>query len=262
MIPAGAITAWSTRRPWPNRAAIEQDLLLARTIVAIYQHPLLADEFVFRGGTCLHQVVLSNPRRYSEDLDFVRASHSGIGEVFDALREVADQIGLDVTGTDVGTHPKLRMRASSEDDPEVILRIKIEINTHETSPAGPIIKRLFEVDNSWFTGSAQVRTFTSAELIATKIRALYQRKKGRDLFDMWLALTELGLTGDELIGSFAPYRPDGLTAALAEANLRGKLADRAFRADLEPLIAEWPADYDIDAAGEMVITEVLRKLDG
>lgn len=122
MIPAGAITAWSASRPWPNRAAIEQD----------------------RGGTCLHQVVLSNPRRYSEDLDSVRASHSGIGDLFDALREVADQIGLDVTSTDVGTHPKLRMRASSEDDPAVMLRIKVEINTHETSPARPIIKRLFE----------------------------------------------------------------------------------------------------------------------
>lgn len=111
MIPAGAITAWSASRPWPNRAAIEQDLVLARMIVAIYEHPLLADELLFRGGTCLHQVVLSNPLRYSEDLDFVRASHSGIGGVFDALREVADEIGLHVSGTDIGTHPKLRMRS-------------------------------------------------------------------------------------------------------------------------------------------------------
>jgi superfamily II DNA or RNA helicase len=40
VIPAPAITAWGLQRPWPNRAAVEQDLLLARTIVAIYEHPL------------------------------------------------------------------------------------------------------------------------------------------------------------------------------------------------------------------------------
>jgi len=58
-------------RPWPNRAAIEQDLLLARTVIAIYDDPLLAGELVFRGGTCFHQVHLPAPLRYCEDLDFV-----------------------------------------------------------------------------------------------------------------------------------------------------------------------------------------------
>ena len=56
MIPAPAITAWGLTRPWPTRASIEQDLILARLIVEIYHHPALRDELVFRGGTCLHQV--------------------------------------------------------------------------------------------------------------------------------------------------------------------------------------------------------------
>lgn len=41
---------------------------------------------------------------------------------------------------------------------------------------------------------------------------------GRDLFDLWLALTVLGLRGGEIVSAFWPSRPDGLTAALAEAN--------------------------------------------
>jgi len=48
VIPAAAITAWGNTRPWPTREQIEQDLLLARTIVEIYNHPLLAGELVFR----------------------------------------------------------------------------------------------------------------------------------------------------------------------------------------------------------------------
>jgi len=81
------------------------------------------------------------------------------------------------------------------------------------------------VESRWFTGAADVPTFQSAELLATKIRALYQRKKGRDLFDLWLALTEMNLHPRDIIDSFAPYRPAGLTATVLDRNLRAKLVD-------------------------------------
>lgn len=169
MIPALSITAWGTDRPWPNREAVEQDLLLARLIVDIYNHPVLREELALRGGTCLHQVHLRTPLRYSEDLDFVRRTHTGIGGVFDALREVAIAAGLEVRGTDIGHHPKMRLRALAEDS-ALPLRIKLEINTHETSPAGALERIPFAVSNSWFTGNADILTFSSAELVATKLR--------------------------------------------------------------------------------------------
>lgn len=260
MIPAASITAWSTERPWPTRPAVEQDLLLARTIVAIYEHPLLREELVFRGGTCLHQVHLRRPWRYSEDLDFVRRTHGGIGEVLDALREVALEIGLEVRGTDIGPHPKMRMRAPAEDDPTVPLRIKVEINTHETAPALPVIRLPFSVTSAWFTGSTRVLTFSPAELVSTKLRALYQRKKGRDLFDLWLALTEMALAPADIVASFAAYRPDGYSAASAIQNLEAKLDDLAFRTDLEPLVGSWPEGYDVDSAARLVRTTLLDRL--
>jgi predicted nucleotidyltransferase component of viral defense system len=116
------------------------------------------------------------------------------------------------------------------------------------------------VESPWFSGRADVLTFATPELFATKTRALYQRSKGRDLFDMWLALTELDIPGREIVDAFPPYRPKGITAALSEANQRAKLEDDAFRTDLDALVAEWPADYDIDAAAELVISDVLRQL--
>ena len=152
------------------------------------------------------------------------------------------------------------MTAISEEDPNLSLRIKIEVNTRETSPAEPVVTRQFRVISSWFAGTASVLTFTDAEMMSTKIRALYQRKKGRDLFDLWLGLTQLGLTGEQLLAVFGPYRPSGLTADLAIANLKEKLNDDAFRSDLTPLIGELPTVYDIDGAAELVIAEVLAKL--
>lgn len=260
MIPAPSITAWATTRPWPSRPAIEQDLLLARTVVAIYEHPYLRDELAFRGGTCLHQVHLPVPRRYSEDLDFVRRTRTGIGAVLDGLREVADQVGLEVRGTKISQHPKLTLRGRSEDDTNLPLRIKVEVNTHETSPARPHIRLPLTVTNSWFTGKADVLTFDPAELVATKLRALYQRKKGRDLFDLWLALTEMKISPEEIAAAFGPYRPDGYTAARAIANLDAKINDYAFRSDLTPLVGAWLDGYDIAAAATLVRDQLLAQL--
>jgi predicted nucleotidyltransferase component of viral defense system len=261
VIPATDITAWGLRRPWPTRAAIEQDLLLARTIIAIYQHPKLRDELAFRGGTCLHQVLLDEPRRYSEDLDFVRRTSGPIGGVLDAVRDVADEVGLEIRDVSVKSYPKMRLVAQAENDPQAQLRIKIEINTYERSPARPLIRRPFQISNAWFTGATEILTFCSEELIATKLRALYERKKGRDLFDLWLAITELGLKPTEIIECFAPYRPGGYTPKLAAANLRAKVIDRRFNSDLLPLVAEWPAAYNVTDAAEMVIDSLISRID-
>lgn len=259
MIPTNVITAWGVDRPWPNRAAIEQDLLLARLIVDIYNHPMLSEELVFRGGTCLHQVHLARPLRYSEDLDFVRRTHSGIGEVLDALREVAADSGLRVRGTDVGQHPKMRLTALAEED-GLTLRIKVEINTHETSPALQLEHVPFGVRSDWFNGQADVLTFAPAELVATKLRALFQRSKGRDLFDLWLALTQMGVAADDILAGFPPYRPEGYTSARAIENLSTKVADPTFRTDLDLLVTQWPAGYTIDTAADLVIDKLLSRV--
>lgn len=262
MIPRAAVTAWGVNRPWPSVEAIEQDLLLARAIVEVYRHPLLREELAFRGGTCLHQIHLAQPRRYSEDLDFVRVSNTPIGPVYDALREVAEAMGITDVQTATGLYPKMRWRAPATSDPQTRLRIKIEMNTFETSPARPHIRIPFAVESpAYFTGAADVLTFDPAELVATKIRALHQRKKGRDLFDLWLAVTEMGLDPAEILDAFIPYRPEpGYTRAAAIATFQGHLDDPAFRSDLNLLVAVWPEGYDIDAAGELIIEQLLSRV--
>jgi len=93
------------------------------------------------------------------------------------------------------------------------------------------------------------------------LRALYERKKGRDLFDLWLAITELGLKPVDIIECFAPYRPVGYTSNLAITNLRGKVTDRGFNSDLVPLIANWPSDYNVSDAAELIVDTILTNID-
>lgn len=66
----------------------------------------------------------------------------------------------------------------------------------------------------------------------TRIRDLYQRRKGRDLFDLWLAIAQTGAQPRDIADCFEPYRPMRWTPDLALRNLSGKLADPRFAEDL------------------------------
>ena len=259
MIPAQHVTTWGTTHPWPEQSQIEQDLLLSRAICAIAAHPMLGSELVFRGGTAFHKLHLATPLRYSEDLDYVRATASNVGPLLTALRQIGEEIGFK-TNSQVGTHPKVLWRTTTDDG--VPLRVKIEMNTHERSPALPHIRVPFRVASQWWTGDAEVLSFQPPELVATKIRALYQRSKGRDLFDMWLALTQLDIDPTTILDAFGPYRPEGLTSALAIANLDAKTNDPQFRGDITRLAAHIPTGYDIETAAALVADTLLSRLGG
>ncbi len=258
MIPRPAIVEWGRHVGWPTDEQTEQDLLLSRLIVEIGNDPYLGEELVFRGGTCLHKLHTNRAYRYSEDLDYVRRSGGGIAALTRAVTVIGERLDMEVR-TRTGQQPKVYLRAPFESG-SGRMRIKIEVNTFERSPVHDLIRISHTVESAWFTGTAEVNTFSLTELVATKLRALFQRSKGRDLFDLWLAMVQLGVRPDDLLECFAPYRPAGFTRARAEENLRAKLADVTFRDDLVPLVAEWPEGYDIDAAANLVTSEVFARL--
>jgi len=249
VITGADLAHWRHVVPWATDEQVEQDLVLSRLIIEIANHPLLGDELVFRGGTCFHKLWLDRPWRYSEDLDYVRRTAGGVGEILDAIRYIAEAVGFDRVQTDVRRHPKARLDSTFVNGGR--MRIKVEMNTFERSPAQPTVTRPLTVDSHWFRGQADVATFTVEELVATKIRALYQRRKGRDLFDMWLAVEEANLTPEAIAAAFGPYRPYGWTPALAIENLQAKLEDARFTNDLNNLVSSWPDRYTIDAGGEI-----------
>lgn len=249
MITQADIAHWRTLVPWISPEDVEQDLVLSRLIIDFARHPLLGRELLFRGGTCLHKLWLDRPWRYSEDLDYVRRSRGGVGEVLDAIREVAADAGFDEVRTQIGKHPKARLRATFAGGRP--LQVKVELNTFERVPARSTITREFHIDSPWFSGSAEVPTFTLDELVATKIRALFQRNKGRDLFDLWLAVRYAGASPADIARCFDRYRPEGWTVRRARANLDAKLGRNDFRGDLDPLLVEWPADYTVEEGGQV-----------
>jgi predicted nucleotidyltransferase component of viral defense system len=241
MIPQAQIIQWQKIAPWNNSVQIEQDLILSRIIAEIFSVPVLADKLAFRGGTALHKLFIEPPARYSEDIDLVRTDTGPIKEVVDALRDCLDPwLGQpQKTERNHGLF-KLIYKFNPEDLPQTKQRIKIEINTRECFSVSPYLKKEFSVQSAWFTGKALVQTYQLEELLGTKLRALYQRKKGRDLFDLWMSLKRESLDIPKIIHTFEHYTQKQniiITREIFEKNLAEKLKSQIFIDDLEPLLA-------------------------
>lgn len=167
MIPRSHITAWRSRAPWATDAQVEQDLVLSRALVALFQQPLETREFA--------------------------------------------------------------------------------------------------VETAWFSGRAHVPVYAIEELLGTKLRALYQRRKGRDLFDIADALARApGIRPEEITRCFGAYLAEAgsrVSRTDFEANLASKLEDHRFNGDIPPLLTSEASErYNPLAAGELVRRLLLPNL--
>jgi predicted nucleotidyltransferase component of viral defense system len=257
VIPAAFITEWRACVPWPESHQVEQDLILSRLMVEIASNELLGGELVMRGGTCLHKLHLPKPYRYSEDLDYVRRTAGPIGPYLDQLREVADDVGLSVSHVDRARTMVHMILDAEATDPHGQIRIKIETNIAETTPFKTPTTIHHAVASRWWNGDAPIPTFVLEEMMSTKLRALYQRRKGRDLFDLWLVMRGGEATLAEIVGGLEHYmQKDVFTYPQLRLNLLGKLADADFRADLASLVVELPEGYDIDLAADTLMERI------
>lgn len=258
MISAQDIALWSIEHPWQSGNQVEQDLLLSQAICKIANDPLLRNELILRGGTAYHKLFLPEPLRYSEDLDYVRTTTGGIGPVMRRLSDLGTELGYSVR-TKMGLYPKVVWRFTFASG--IPGKVKIEINTFERSPVMDLCSKPLCVDCRYCEEEALVPTFQAEELVATKLRALYQRSKGRDLFDLWLALTELELDPEIIVGAFPTYRPEGITAQLMTENLSKKLEDSLFLHDMDNLIRPRSISYDPAEAAAAVTDQLIVLLD-
>ena len=257
MIPRSQIANWRVSHDWLTDDQVEQDFLLSRAICAVSNDEPLSTELVLRGGTAYHKLFLPKPLRYSEDLDYVRTSAGGIGDIMKRLTALGRELGFEVR-TRPGMYPKVLWRYVSESGTN--MKIKIEINTYERSPMLDLKRVKHVIETPYFKDEANVLTFQVEELVATKIRALYQRSKGRDLFDLWLALEGLALDPKRIVEAFPAYRPEGMTRKSMTDNIQAKLLDAQFRSDMDALAKSHELGYDPDVAAELVIRELVDLL--
>ncbi len=262
MIPQPAIKQWQETFPWQKDYQIEQDLIICRALCELYNDEYLAKHLAFRGGTALHKLFLNPQPRYSEDIDLVQIKAEPIKKTIDKIREVLAFLG----------EPKIKQKAhnntlifrfNSEIPPMIPIRLKVEINTREHFNVLGFVKQDFSVKNSWYSGVCKITTYPLEELLGSKVRALYQRRKGRDLFDLWKAISTHALDFDKLIRCYNEYiifavdNPPTKREYLL--NMELKMLDKEFLGDTE-MILRPDENYNPYAAWELVKNELIEKL--
>lgn len=263
MIELDYIREWQQHAPWPMLSQVEQDLILSRILVELYQVPEVLNNLAFRGGTALYKLHLKPAARYSEDLDFVQINSSPIGETLDAIRSLLDPWLGTPTRDLKRNRVVLRYRFLPEGQ-EYPMRVKLEINTDEHFQLYGLQYQDFAVKSRWFSGEAKLCTYHLDELMGTKLRALYQRKKGRDLFDLWYAMQQTDLNIERMIEVFQYYlsqQNQRVTRAQFERNLYEKCHSDFFTGDITPLLRN-EITWDFHRAVQVISEQVLTRLPG
>ncbi len=263
MIPAMNITAWVRVAPWSELRQIEQDLIISRALVELFRDEFLRAELRFRGGTALNKLHFPAPLRYSDDIDLVRTTHGPIKPLLSRIRGILEPwLGkAEFEGSRVA--PKLVFQVDAEDGGPP-LKLKVEINTRETVAFDDPQSIAYAVDNPWCSGEAAIPTFSAEEMAATKLRALLQRDKGRDLLDLSHALTvfpdlDAGRVA-ELLRLYLARANLTLSRAQAEERMFAKLADPGFLVDIRPLLPPAEAERLTDEASDAAFTAVFTRL--
>jgi predicted nucleotidyltransferase component of viral defense system len=262
MIPREHIVEWKATAPWNDIVMVEQDLIICRALVAIYSDEFLSSHLAFRGGTALHKLYLSPQPRYSEDIDLVQIQSGSVGAILDKLREVLAFLGKPIIKQKRNNNTMV-FKAESTFPPIISIRLKIEINCKEHFTVLGLTKIPFEVKSRWFNGACEITTYQLDELIGTKLRALYQRKKGRDLFDLHKALENPNLNPENVVKCYREYIEfsDGESPSQTVylANMEDKMKEEIFLNDTLALLRP-SLNFNPQEAYEIVKRELIEKI--
>ncbi len=271
MIPRNFIEQWQKNAPWQSLDMVEQDLIINRALVSLYGNQKIRDSLIFRGGTALNKIYLKPSARYSEDLDFVQTRAQPIGETIDAIRIALDWLG-EPNRLLTERSAKLVYKYTSVNG--LPMKLKIEINTTEHFQVMDINNTAFGFESEWFSGESIVAVNQLEELMATKIRALYQRRKGRDLFDLWMVFSKHLANIDECLKIFKKYCDHGglkISKDLFLKSLELKRLNKDFQLDMNVLLPhQFPpyntpfipgkTNWNFDEAFEYVKSEIINRI--
>jgi len=179
---------------------IEKDYMLGWLLAGISNHSELNASWAFKGGTCLKKCYFET-YRFSEDLDFTltEAEHQDEGFLVSAFKEIAgwvyDASGIEVPRElirfDVYKNPRGKISVQGRIAYRGPLRpggdlprIKLDLTDDEVLVLDPVSREVFHPYSDTPEGGIHVPCYCFEEVFAEKIRALGERLRPRDLYDV------------------------------------------------------------------------------
>lgn len=210
MIPKAELLALA--REWQlTPGVVEKDYVLGWMLAGVGEDTETAEAWVFKGGTCLRKCVLET-YRFSEDLDFTLTPSAKYaeGEIAAALARitawVAERSGLVFPAGSVAI--RARQNRAGERTFEASVgyqgplsqpgppKIRFDITQHEPIVTPTVQREIFHPYSDALPERVRVTSYSTAELVAEKTRALFERSRPRDLYDV-IQLGEIELPAEE-----------------------------------------------------------------
>jgi len=180
---------------------IEKDYVLGWILSGINQHEI-GKTWVFKGGTCLKKCYFET-YRFSEDLDFTLSNSAHINANFlqaafvDISEWIYEQTGIEIPTDrmdfDVYENPrgvmscqgKLFYRGpASPTSPKQMPRIKLDLSVDEVLVEPAVLNAVTHNYSDAPESGIHILCYNYAEVFAEKTRALAERTRPRDLYDV------------------------------------------------------------------------------
>lgn len=178
---------------------VEKDYALGWMLAGISAHEALRDSWIFKGGTCLKKCFFET-YRFSEDLDFTLTDASHLDETFlkQTFSEIGDWIyertGIEIPAEkqafDIYTNPRGstscqgRISYRGPIAPRDLPRIKLDLTADERIVLAPERVSVFHPYTDAPEEGIDVLAYAYEELFGEKVRALAERTRPRDLYDV------------------------------------------------------------------------------
>src|SRR5258707_15459339 len=169
-------------------------------LAGIYAHEELAESWIFKGGTCLKKCFFET-YRFSEDLDFTLRDEAQIDEAF--LKRVFAEVGTwiyDATGIEIPAdqqefeiyrNPRGKLSCQGKisykgpiSPTRPLPRIKLDLTADERVVLPPVTAEIFHPYSDLPEEGMEVLAYDYVEAFAEKFRALAERTRPRDLYDV------------------------------------------------------------------------------
>ena len=179
---------------------VEKDYVLGWLLAGIFSHPSFQRQWIFKGGTCLKKCFFET-YRFSEDLDFTLNDSNHLDERYlsDAFKQIArwiyERSGIEIpedgTRFEVYENPRGRMSVQGRVAyrgplmPRGALpRIKLDLTDDEVVVLDPVIREVHHPFPDRPGDGIRILCYAYEELFAEKVRALAERERPRDLYDV------------------------------------------------------------------------------
>lgn len=184
-----------------NPHVVEKDYVLGWLLWGIHNHDALRDSWIFKGGTCLKKCFFET-YRFSEDLDFTLTDPSHIDtdflhRVFSEIGErIYEETGIEVPATaqrfEIYPNPRghascqgrIAYRGPVSPTGKSMPRVKLDLTADECVVLPAALSPVFHPYSDEPDGGIAVRSYAYEEAFGEKIRALAERTRPRDLYDV------------------------------------------------------------------------------